>query len=300
MDTVFGPGTAAARPFRIDGNRAYGPGVSDEKGGIVLGLQAIKLLKDLGYENYAKITWLLNPDEEKGSFGSRDLIKKTAAEHDYTLCLEPGVPGDAINPWRKGIGYYILTVKGRSAHAGIEPEAGRNAAMEAAFQILQLANLGDPKKMTTLNWTLIKSGDRTNVIPDLAIAQADVRVLYADEYDRLEKDINRIIQKKLIPDTTVTLEARKGRPPFAKNAKSDALAAKLQGIYAELDMKLGSVGSGGGSDANYAASIGATAIDGLGIVGGGDHTPEEYIELNSIVPRLYLLTRTLMDLGAGK
>lgn len=300
LDTVYKTGTAAERPFKVEGRRAYGPGVSDEKSGVAMGLEVMRILQEIGYTNFAKVTWLINPDEEKGSFGSRDLIMKQAQQHDYTLCLEPGGINDSVTVWRKGIGYYILNVKGKAAHAGGSPEAGRNAALEIAHQVLQLSNLNDPKKGTTLNWTVIKAGGASNVIPEDAMAQADVRVLYTEEYDRLSNDINRIIKNKLISDTIITFEPKRGRPPFSKNDKTDALAVKMQAIYAEIGKKLATEGSGGGSDANYAASVGAVAIDGLGPVGAKGHTDEEYVDLDSLAPRLYLAVRAIMDLGAGK
>ena len=301
-DTVWAAGTAEKRPFRMDDKRAYGPGVSDDKSGLVMGLYALSLLKESGFTDFERITFAINPDEERSSLESRDLIMKLAKEHKYTLCLEPGIPGDAVMNWRKGIGRLTLEVTGRNAHAGIEPEKGRNATVELAHQIVQLSNLGDAKKMTTVNWTLLdKTKTPVNVIPDYAWAQADVRVLYPEEYDRIMKDAEAIAKKQLVPDTTVKLSWFKGRPPFAKNDKTDALVARLQAIYAgELGLKLAVEGSGGGSDANYAAIVGSIAVDGLSMVGGGDHTPDEYVELDSIVPRLYLLTRIMMDIGSGK
>lgn len=299
-DTVYAPGTAAKRPFKMDDKRAYGPGVSDEKGGLTLALNALQMLKDMNFTDYGKITFLINPDEEKSSLESRDLIMQVAKAHKYTLCVEPGIPGDAVMNWRKGIGRLTMEVFGKNAHAGIEPQNGRNATVEMAHQILQLLNLDNTKKMTTVNWTLVdKTKTPVNVIPDYAWAQADVRVVYPEEYDRVMKNVARISQKKLVPDTKVQFSLFRGRPPFAKNDATDALVSHMQGIYKEIGMNLKIEGSGGGSDANYAAIVGSIAVDGLGIVGGNDHSPNEYIELNSITPRLYLLTRTLMDLGSG-
>ena len=299
MDTVHKIGSVGERPFRLEDGKAYGPGISDDKGGLILGLQALKLIKEMNYTNYGKITYLINCDEEKGSFGSRDLIMETAKEHQYAIGLEPGIPGDEIMSWRKGIGYYVVEVKGQSAHAGIEPEKGRNAVMELAHQVLQLSKLGDATKMTSINFTIFQAGGVSNIIPDYAKAQADVRVLYPEEYNRLEKSMNEVAKNKLIPGTEVKVIATKGRPPFPKSPQSEAFADKFAAIYKELDLKLNIVGSGGGSDANYAASVGTAAVDGLGIVGGGDHTPQEYIEIESIPSRLYLLTKMLMDLGTS-
>jgi glutamate carboxypeptidase len=303
-DTVWGPGPgeAAKRPFTIRGDRAYGPGVSDEKGGLVVALYALQILKDVNFKDFAKITFMINPDEEQSSLMSRDMIMKQAKEHTYTLTTEPGVPGDKVMNWRKGIGRLTMEVFGRNAHAGIEPEKGSNATMELAYQIMQLSKLGDSEKMTTVNWTLLeKTKTPVNVIPDYAWARADIRVLYPEEFDRVLKDAQALSAKQLIPDTKIKIELFKGRPPFAKNDKTDKLIKHLQNIYSsELGMKLDVEGSGGGSDANYAAIAGSIAVDGMGIVGGGDHSLDEYIELNSIVPRLYLMTRTIMDLGAGR
>lgn len=300
-DTVYAAGTAEKRPFSTDGVRAFGPGVSDEKGGLTLALHALAILKETGFQDYDRITFLINPDEEKSSLESRELIMQTAKEHKYSISVEPGIPGDAVMNWRKGIGRLTMTVTGRNAHAGIEPEKGRNATVELANQILQLSQLGNPAKMTTVNWTLLdKTKTPVNVIPDSAWAQADVRVLYPEEFDRVLADAKKIAEKHLIPDTKVSFDFFKGRPPFAKNDKTDKLVARLQGIYkTDLGLKLGIEGSGGGSDANYAAIVGSIAVDGLGIVGGNDHTPDEFIELGSITPRLYLLTKILMDIGSG-
>jgi glutamate carboxypeptidase len=168
MDTVFKKGDAAARPFRIEGGRAYGPGVADDKAGIVVALSVLKILDDLKFNDYARLTLMLNTNEETGSRGSRALIEKLAREHDVTLNLESGRVGDGITIWRKGSGTINVEVKGRSSHAGGAPELGRNAAMELAHQMLQLVKLANADKGTTINFTVIKSGDRKNVIPDYA------------------------------------------------------------------------------------------------------------------------------------
>ena len=295
MDTVFGDGTAAARPFRVDGKRAYGPGIMDDKGGIVMALYAMKLLREAKFDDYAKVTLILNTNEETGSVGTLALIDKQAREHDVAFNLEPGRPADGLVIWRKGSGGIELDVKGKAAHAGVAPDAGRNAAMEAAHQVLQLSKLGDAGKQTTVNFTVIKAGERSNVIPDAAHAEADVRVAVAEEFDRVEKDMARISANKLIPDTQVSAKLRRGFPPMPQNAATDGMAARAQAIYGELGKKLTLEGSGGAADSSLIAAAGVPTIDGLGIVGGGIHTPEEYIEVDSIAPRLYLLTRLIMD-----
>ncbi|MGN7742497.1 M20/M25/M40 family metallo-hydrolase [Pseudomonas sp. 22526] len=298
MDTVFKEGTAAERPFRIQDGRAYGPGVMDDKGGIVAGIYALKVLDNLKFKDYAQITFLLDASEETGSEIATDLIKKTAKAHDVTLNLEPGRPADGLVVWRKGSATALVEVKGKAAHAGVAPELGRNAAMEAAHQILQLGKLGDEAKKTTINFTVLKAGDRTNVIPDQAIAKADVRAAVPEEFDRIEKDLARVSANKLIADTEVKTTLQRGLPPMPQTEKSDALVAMAQGIYGELGRKLTIEGSGGAADSSLSAGVGTPTLDGFGIVGGNIHTPEEYAEVDSVAPRIYLLARMIMELSA--
>jgi glutamate carboxypeptidase len=300
MDTVFKDGTATAKPFYVKDGRAYGPGVMDDKGGIVAAVYAMKILQQINFTNYAQITLLLNTNEETGSTGTRALIEKMAKEHDVTLNLEPGRPADGLVVWRKGNGTAVIEVKGKAAHAGVAPETGRNAATELAHQVIQMGNLGDKQKMTTVNFTVLKTGEAKNVIPDAATGYGDVRVAVPEEFDRVERDMAKISATKLIPDTQVTTSLVRGFPPMPKNAKSDALAEKAQAIYGELGRKLTLEGSGGAADASLSAGVGTPTLDGFGIVGGNIHTPDEYAEVESIVPRFYLLTRMLMEVSTAK
>ncbi|MGE7958696.1 M20/M25/M40 family metallo-hydrolase [Pseudomonas sp. NPDC089530] len=297
MDTVFKEGTAAERPFRLQDGRAYGPGVMDDKGGIVAGIYALKVLDNLKFKDYAQITFLLDASEETGSEIATELIKKTAKAHDVTLNLEPGRPADGLVVWRKGSATALVEVKGKAAHAGVAPELGRNAAMEAAHQILQLGKLGDEEKKTTINFTVFKAGDRTNVIPDLALAKADVRAAVPEEFDRIERDLARLSANKLIADTEVKTSLQRGLPPMPQTEKSDALVAMAQGIYGELGRTLTIEGSGGAADSSLSAGVGTPTLDGFGIVGGNIHTPEEYAEVDSVAPRIYLLARMIMELS---
>ncbi|MGR2708711.1 M20/M25/M40 family metallo-hydrolase [Pseudomonas sp. AU10] len=297
MDTVFKEGSAAARPFHIKDGRAYGPGVMDDKGGIVAGIYALKVLKNQGFKDYAQITFLLDASEETGSEAASELIRNTAKANDVTLNLEPGRPADGLVVWRKGSATAVVEVKGKAAHAGVAPELGRNAAMEAAHQILQLGKLGDEEKKTTINFTVINAGDRKNVIPDQATAMADVRAALPEEFDRIEKDLARVSANKLIPDTEVKTSLRRGLPPMPQTPESDKLVAIAQGIYGELGRKLTIEGSGGAADASLSAGVGTPTLDGFGIVGGNIHTPEEYAEVESVAPRIYLLSRMIMELS---
>ncbi|RMO00284.1 Glutamate carboxypeptidase, partial [Pseudomonas cannabina] len=148
-DTVFGPGTAAKRPFRLDSERAYGPGVADAKGGVAMILHSLKLLQDQKFKAFGTLTVLFNPDEETGSSGSKKVIAELARQHDYVFSYEPP-DKDAVTVATNGINGLILDVKGKSSHAGSAPEAGRNAAIELAHQMLQLKDLGDAGKGTTV------------------------------------------------------------------------------------------------------------------------------------------------------
>jgi glutamate carboxypeptidase len=258
----------------------------------------MKLLREMNYSDFAQITCLFNCDEEIGSPSSRGLIKKLAKEHDYVLCCEPGQPGDGVVLWRKGSAVMKVEVHGRASHAGSAPQDGRNAIMELINQITQLSQLADTEKLTTLNFTTIQAGDRTNVIPDYAVAKADIRAVYPEEFDRIENASERIAQKTTIQDTAVKITIERKNPPFPQNESTNSLIAKAQEIYAEIGMRLNETGAGGASDANWAASVGAIVMDGLGPVKGGiNHTENERTNIHSVAPRLYLLARLFMELG---
>ena len=297
MDTVFAKGAAAARPFRIERGRAYGPGVSDDKAGIVMAIAVLNILQDLKFKDYARITVFLNTNEETGSRGSRALIEKLAKEHDVTLNLEAGRTGDGITVWRKGSGTIKVEVKGRASHAGVSPELGRNAVMELAHQMLLLSKLADAQKGTTINFTVVKGGDRKNIIPDYAEADADVRAVVSAEFDRVERELAVAINNKLISDTEVKAALIRTFPPMPQNAQIDKLAAMAQRIYGEIDRKLSLQGSGGAGDSSLAAGVFRPTLDGLSLIGGNAHTDREYAEVDSMVPRFYLLTRMVMELG---
>ncbi|AMN45434.1 glutamate carboxypeptidase [Rhodoplanes sp. Z2-YC6860] len=297
MDTVFAKGSVAKRPFRIEGGRAYGPGVSDDKAGVVIGLTTLKILKELNFKDYARVTLLLNTNEETGSRGSRTLIERLAKEHDVTLNLEGGRAGDGITIWRKGSGTIKVEVKGRASHAGASPELGRNAVMELAHQVLQLSKLADETKGTTVNFTVVKGGDRKNVIPDYAEADADVRAVVSEEFDRVEHDLAATIKNKLIADTEVKATLTRTFPVMPQNAQIDALATMAQRIYGELGKTLALGGSGGAADSSLAAGVFKPTLDGLSMIGANPHTDREYAVVDSMVPRLYLLTRMVMELG---
>jgi glutamate carboxypeptidase len=300
VDTVFGPGTVAQRPFSIDGARAHGPGVGDEKAGVVNAVMALKILRDTAYKNFATITLLIETSEERGSTGTTKLIRALAAQHDVEFNMEPGDPPDAITVWRKGSTNVHIHVKGRAAHAGVAPQNGRNAATELIHQLDSIADAaplsGDGP---TLNLTVLKAGERANIIPDDAEAILSLRIRKPEERERVLDKLRATAGKTAVPDTSVTVMAEPGYPPLMETAEVDALADRAGAIYAELGKSVSRSGNGGASESAVAQSVGTPALDGLGLVGGDFHTDHEWVDLNSLTPRLYLFTRLLMEAGAN-
>lgn len=296
MDTVFPPGTAAERPFTVDGDWAWGPGVSDCKSGVGVIVAGMDILKD--FDGYGKLTVLFNCDEEIGSPSSKQLIMDLAREHDAALSYEPGGVGDTVTTSRKGNGRLVVKTFGKASHAGSAPEEGRNAFMELIYQVDRLATLGNKEKKTTVEFTVGKSGDRVNVVPEYAEATADVRVTFQEELDRLDADIAALTREKRIPDCRVEAALVRSRPPFSPNAKTDELAALAADIYREIDKELPGKGVGGASDANYAALAGCPALCSLGPAKGGpNHSPGEKAHIPTVVPRIYLLARLVQRLS---
>ena len=301
MDTVYLRGQLADQPFRITDGRAYGLGIADDKHGIALILHTLAALRALDFDDYEQITVLINADEEVSSAGSRELITALGAEHDVVLSCEGGGASDRLALTTAGIGAVLLEVAGRASHAGSAPERGRNALYELAHQVLQMRDLSNEAAGIKLNWTIANAGATRNVIPAEARATADFRVLRVAAYDEVERQIRERIRNQLIPDTTVSVSFERRRPPLEATAASRALAAHAQGIYGELGRPLGVTdqAAGGGTDAAFAAlETDAPVIEGFGLIGFGAHSDaREYVELDSIVPRLYLLARLIMDVA---
>lgn len=297
MDTVFQPGVAAARPYRVEGDRGIGPGAGDDKQGIVTGLCALRALRRVGFTDFARIAFVLNSNEETGSTGSGDLIRAEAAASDAVLNLERGVPPDGLVVARKGSAKGLIQIEGRAAHSGLEPEKGRNAAIEAAHQMLAVTSLADAAKETSVNVTLVSAGTAANVIPDRASITVDVRAFSVEEFDRVEAGLARLAASPSVPGVVVRTSLERGFPPWPRNAATDALLARANGLYAEIDRSLAAVVVGSSSDASLAAATGTPSIDGLGALGGGAHGADDHVELSSLVPRAYLLARLLMEIG---
>lgn len=297
IDTVFEPGTAQRRPFRMDDKRAYGPGVSDEKGGVIEGLCALEILHDLGFTNFSKIVFLMETSEERGSPGTRALIGRLLKDADVELNLEPGDLPDTLTVWRKGSTTFRIDVKGRAAHAGVAPQDGRNAALELIHQIAGLETFPKSGDGVTVNLTVMHAGTRANIIPEEAYALVNARVRDKADFGRIEQVLRKNAETTVIPDTRVTVSGGEGFPPLPNNPATDKLAARAGLIYAGIGRTLAMGGNGGASESALAADAGVAALDGLGPVGGGFHSDKEFLELDTVTPRLYLLTMLLMDLG---
>ena len=297
IDTVFEPGTAARRPFRIEGGRAMGPGVADEKGGVVEAVLALKILHDLGFKDFATLTLLAETSEERGSPGTLNLIDRLVRAHNVELNLEPGGESDALTVWRKGSATFNVAVKGRAAHAGVAPQDGRNAAVELIHQLGALEGFPTSGPGLTVNLTVLKAGVRHNIIPEDGLAQINVRVLETADFEKVEGALKARAAQPTIPDTTVTVSRQSSFPPLPDNPRTRAIAARAQAIYAGLGRTLGAEGSGGASESALAAEAGTPALDGLGPAGGGTHTDGEYVDLSTLTPRLYLLTKLIMSLA---
>jgi len=296
-DTVFGPGTVAKRPYRTDATRAYGPGVSDEKGGVVEGIFAIQLLRDRGFRDFAEITFLVETSEERGSPGTRALIDRLVRQADVELNLEPGDAPDVMTVWRKGSTAFKIDVKGRPAHAGVAPQEGRNAALELIHQIQLADSLPKTGDGLTANVTLMSAGARYNIIPEDASATINVRLREKQQGDVVDAFLQKNAGTPLIPDTKVTVSHEASFPPLPNNSGTDSLAAMAERIYAGIGMTITRGGNGGASESALAFEAGIPALDGLGPVGGGFHSEREFLELSSITPRLYLLASLMMELG---
>jgi glutamate carboxypeptidase len=305
MDTVYLRGMLAKQPFRVQGDRAYGLGITDDKQGIALILHTLAVLKAMDFRDYGLVTVLINADEEMSSPGSRKLITREGTRHDAVFsCESTRVDSDKLALATAGIASVILKVKGRASHAGSAPELGRNALYELAHQVMQTRDLSDPSTGLKMNWTLASAGTNRNVIPAEATATADVRVLRVADYDRIEHEVRERVKSKLIPDTQVDMTFERRRPPLEANAAARSLGVHAQKVYAEIGRKLivDAVAEGGGTDAAFASlESKAATLERFGLQGFGSHSNDaEYVLLDSIEPRLYLLARMITDVSQGK
>jgi glutamate carboxypeptidase len=296
-DTVFDEGTAAERPFTIDGDRVFGPGVSDMKGGLLLGFFAVEVLQEAGFEGFGRITYVCNPDEEIGSPWSRAFIQSEAADADAAFVLEAGRENGDIVSSRKGVSDYRIEIAGRAAHAGVEPEKGRSAIVEAAHKILALHELNGRWPGVTVNAGVVHGGTRTNVVPERCTVEVDVRSPDDASLRQVEAEVEAIAGSHTVPEVSVTLTGGKWHRPMERREGGARLAALASEIARELGFSVKDAATGGASDANTTSAAGVPTLDGLGPIGGNDHSPAEWMDLTSVVPRMSLLAALLWRAG---
>ncbi|MGQ4667939.1 M20 family metallopeptidase [Metabacillus halosaccharovorans] len=296
MDTVFPKGTVLERAFRIEGQRAYGPGVIDMKSSHAAVLFAIKALINERDEAYKHIKIILNSEEEIGSPTSKSLIEKEAKNTKYALVMEPARKDGSLVSARRGKGNYTLIVEGKAAHSGIEPEKGRSAIEELAHKIIQLHELSDHENGISVNVGLIEGGSSANTVSDHAEAQIDVRMKEIDQVELIEEKLEEICSTTEVAGTKIVLEGEMNRPPMEKNKKTRALLRLIQAVGDEIGIEIEDTATGGGSDASFTSSLGIATIDGLGPIGGNAHSDKEYLEIPSLVERTHLLATIIKRL----
>lgn len=298
LDTVFPKGTVEERPFKTDDINAYGPGVEDMKSGIVSMYYALKILDEIHGEDTKTIQILLNSDEEVSSIYSRDLIEENAKDADYALVLESGLIDGTLYTGRKGVGKYKIKTYGKASHAGGNPQDGINAIFELAEKITRFSRLNDYEMGTTVNVGTINGGTAANVIPEYCEALIDIRITKKEEGPIIDKKIRDIALESYVEGTKSVLEGSILRPPMEKTPANMNLFAIAKKLADELGMDLSEKATGGGSDGNFTSNIGIPTLDGLGPAGGGSHGKDEFIQLDTIIPRTALLTALLVELSS--
>lgn len=298
MDTVFSDGEAQRRPFHQLGARAYGPGVMDMKSGLLTGLYAIRALA--GAAPWAELVFVCNSDEEIGSPSSHALIERLARDTDAALVLEPNSRVDNVTVARKGVAIYRIDAQGLSAHAGVEPQKGRNAILELAHRIISVQALNGTISGVTLNAGVVHGGERPNVVPDAAYALIDVRASDTVGMDAVEGALRAVVsQAPVVEGAAVRLTGGFMHRPFMQSEASARLFGLASGVATELGYTLTGSATGGGSDGNTTAALGVPTLDGLGPAGGMAHNPGEYIEIESIAPRIAMLAGIIERVGMG-
>ena len=305
MDTVYERGMLAKQPFRIDGDRAYGLAISDDKQAVALIVHVLEMLRALQFDGYGRITVLFNADEEVSSLASRALITRLGAEHDVTLSFEAATDGaEEVSLITSGIARAILKVHGESAHPANFDKLGANALVEMTHQIGQMLDLPDHPSGLRFNWTVAHAGTVDNKIPDEAEAHGDIRVVDPAQLDALEAKMRKRMANQQVPGTKVELQIERGRPPLRATPENRALALHIKSISDEIGRPLvvHDTRPRGGTDAGYASMQSRGAVlEHLGVAGRNAHSSRgEYIVISSIEPRLYIVARTIIDISQDK
>ncbi|MER2007939.1 MAG: M20 family metallopeptidase [Psychrobacillus sp.] len=301
MDTVFPIGTAAERPFTIKDGLAFGPGVADMKASQVTLLYAMKYLYEKNDAALKNVIIILNSDEEIGSPTSRELIEEISKEVKYALVMEPARKDGSIVSSRRGGGRYTLHVHGRSAHSGVAPEEGRSAIEELAYKTIKLNHLTDHEQGISVSVGIVEGGDAVNMIPDSATGYVDVRVESDEQSLEIAKQIETICSVPDVPGTTIDLEGGITRPPMELDDKNQKLLEIVKEVGSSFGLKVTDSHTGGGSDASFPSHLGVATIDGVGPIGGKLHNEGEYLEIDSLTERCFLLAETVSRLsGTGE
>lgn len=295
LDTVYDLGTLARMPFRLSRGRAWGPGVFDMKGGLVIALFAVDAIAAAGQSPEKRIVFLWTSDEEIGSESSRAVIEREAGRSDAIFVLEPAAGLDGrVKTSRKGVGEIELIATGRAAHAGLNPEDGINAIEEIAFQIGRISRWNQPRRGITVNAGVIEGGTRTNVVPDRARVLVDLRATRPRDMLMLERKF--LALRPLIKGAKLEIRGGFNRPPMERK-NSSVLYAKARMLALELGVTLGEASVGGGSDGNFTAALGVPTLDGLGAVGEGAHSSGENVVIGKLPERAALLAGLLNSAG---
>ncbi|MFF4341501.1 M20 family metallopeptidase [Kitasatospora sp. NPDC001540] len=297
MDTVFEEGTAAARPFHVLDGRAHGPGVSDDKGGLLAGVTAAELLVRHGRTAFAELVVLATPDEEVGSPASRPVTERTARGAHYALGLECARENGDLVIERKGVADLLVTVTGRAAHAGIEPERGANAALAAAHLVVALQALNGTWPGVTLNVGVVRAGTRTNIVCPQAELYAEVRATTTAGLDTAIAEIRAVAARTVVEGTAARVDQLDLCPPMEHTPQAAAVLAAALRTGADLGLRIRGASTGGVGDANLTSGLGIPTLDGLGPVGGADHTPEEWLDTAGAPGRIALLAMLVERLG---
>lgn len=282
-DTVHPRGSLKERPFRVEGNRIYGPGIFDMKASCVLALEALRAMTALRLASRSEVVLLLTCDEETGSETGRALVEEEARRARCALVLEPPARGGRVKTARKGTGIFKMTAHGRAAHAGLEPEKGASAVLEIARQIERLHALNDAARGINVNVGVVRGGTRSNVVAAAAEAEIDVRFKSAIDAARIEDKILR--SQPFDERVKLSVSGRINRPPLERTGGVGALFELARSVAASLDYELGEASVGGASDGNFVAALGVPVLDGLGIEGDGAHATHEHIMIDDIARR---------------
>lgn len=290
MDTVFPTGEVEKRPFAADGDRASGPGVCDMKAGLLVALHVLEALHHDGVLNKLSIGVCFNGDEEVGSGSSRRWIEANAGNSQRVFVFEPCRPGHRFVLQRKGGGGYKITARGAAAHAGVEPEKGANAALEIAYQTIAIQQFNDyAGEGTSAHVTVIRGGEKTNIIPDEAQASVDVRVARRSDVAPVEAFFKSLPAHTHVPGVTLSVTGGVDRPPMESDDRTLQLWNQIEAEASQMGLKIEYIATGGCSDGNFASALGVPTIDGMGLVGANAHRQDEYVELDSIVPQIQLI-----------